>query len=245
MPTQQPVYEETISSIGETDVLVSSHEWSGSGLVFINVHDDENTGVGACLQLLADRGGRLVQLRHDGGRLISFMLQGKVFKFDPNRMFTLEGVRKTLQTYGPLSPDAVDSVRHFAAQFLSICSFDELSLLVTIHNNGDHGYSAASYCEGGSNESDARAVHLAPNVDTDDFFFVTDERLFEIFRSKHFNVVLQDNDEVTDDGSLSVLAGKQGIPYINVEAQEGHFQQQLDMLGEVYGAAEILRAAGH
>jgi D-alanyl-D-alanine dipeptidase len=44
------------------------------------------------------------------------------------------------------------------------------------------------------------------------------------------NVVLQDNRQVTDDGSLSVYCGKWGIPYVNVEAQHEHLEQQLQML---------------
>ena len=243
-PTGEPLQEETICSIGETDVQISSHQWSGSDLVFINLHDDENTGVEACLTVLAKRGGRLVQLRHDGSRLVSFTDNDKVFTFDPNRIFTNEGARQTLKTHGSFSRDTLSSVQNFAAQFLSICRFDELALVVTVHNNSDQGFSATSYCKGGSYVADARAVHVEPDVDPDDFFFVTDERLFEVFRLKHFNVVLQENATVTDDGSLSVLAGRREIPYINIEAQEGHFQQQLKMLAEVYAAAEVLKATG-
>ena len=62
--------------------------------------------------------------------------------------------------------------------------------------------------------------------------------------SEGHNVVLQDNDKVTDDGSLSVLAGRAGIPYINVEAEDGHLQQQVEMIKTVYSAVAALKVAG-
>ena len=38
---------------------------------------------------------------------------------------------------------------------------------------------------------------------------------------------------MTDDGSLSVYCGMKKIPYINVEAQRGHLQEQIAMLKEL------------
>ena len=35
-------------------------------------------------------------------------------------------------------------------------------------------------------------------------------------------------------GSLSVLAGLKGIPYVNVEAQQGHLREQRKMLGALF-----------
>ncbi len=76
----------------------------------------------------------------------------------------------------------------------------------------------------------AARVHLEPGRDADDFFFVTDPGWFDRLAALGFNVVLQDNTGVTDDGSLSVLAGRLGIPYVNVEAQHGHVKTQRRML---------------
>ena len=233
-PPRQLSGEEFVCSIGATQVRVRVQKRTGADLVFINLHDDENTSVEAGQWLIGQRGGRLVQLKHEGSRLISFVSEGTSFKFDPNRMFTDQGARRSLETHGPFSVKALKDVRQFAASVLSICRFDELSLVVTLHNNSNQGYSAASYTKGAVYEIDALKVYLDRNADPDDFFFVTDLGLFEFFRGRGFNVVLQDNENVTDDGSLSVLAGRRGIPYINVEAEEGHLQQQLEMLREVY-----------
>jgi len=230
----QLAQEDFLRSIGETQVSIQSQESPGSGLVLINLHDDENTGVEAAQHLLRQKGGRLIQLKHEGTRLISFELEETTFKFDPNRMFTDKGARLTLEKHGSFSEKALKAVRTFSEDVLEICHFDKLSLVVTLHNNSDQGYSLESYVGGALYESDARDIYLESRTDTDDFFFVTDAELSESLRKKRVNVVLQDNDNVTDDGSLSVLAGRRDIPYINVEAQEGHFQQQLEMLKSVY-----------
>src|SRR5690606_27170642 len=87
-----------------------------------------------------------------------------------------------------------------------------------------------SYLPGATYAADAEAVHLAPTEDADDFFFVTDRPLYDALARAGFNVVLQNNATVTDDGSLSVLAARRGQRYVNVEAQHGHTAQQRRMV---------------
>jgi hypothetical protein len=231
---RQVSYHEIVSSIGTTEVRVGVHDSPGSDLVLINVHDDENTAVEAGLELIRQYGGTLTHLQHGGTRMITFDIGETRFTFDPNRMFTDQGARHTLKKNGPFSEQALQQVRSFADDVLSICRFEQLSLVVTLHNNHDRGYSAASYGEGSLYEAEALKVHLEAGIDIDDFFFVTDNVLFDFFRAGRFNVVLQDNEHVTDDGSLSVLAGRRGIPYVNVEAERGHLREQLEMVRAVY-----------
>jgi hypothetical protein len=49
-----------------------------------------------------------------------------------------------------------------------------------------------------------------------------------------YNVVLQNNTTVEDDGSLSVYCGKNRISYINFESESGHFEEQIKMITEIY-----------
>jgi hypothetical protein len=158
-------------------------------------------------------------------------------------MFTDEGATNTLTALGCSSKAALQSVRRFALDVLALYRFDELALVVTLHNNGEDGYSLESYVDGGIYADDAARTHFEPGTDPDDFFFVTDLTLFELLSDRAFNVVLQDNNRVTDDGSLSVLAGRAGIPYINVEAQEGHLKEQVEMIETVYAVAASITAA--
>jgi hypothetical protein len=198
------------------------------------MHDDENTAVEAGLLLLSQRGGRLLELRHTGERLIEFSIAGQQYRIDPNRIFTDEGARKTLQRYSSYSPAAFRAVRGFANQLLSVYGLDQSELILTLHNNSEAEYSLQSYLPEGEYADDASQVHLEDGSDPDDFFFVTAPHLFEAFRDSGFNVVLQDNANVSDDGSLSVLAGAKGIPYVNVEAEHGKLEEQIKMLQAVY-----------
>jgi len=68
----------------------------------------------------------------------------------------------------------------------------------------------------------------------DDFYFVTDPLIFQILSSGRYHVVLQAEETLTDDGSLSVYCAQLGIPYINVEAQHKHLVRQTKMLIYAY-----------
>src|SRR5690606_38163161 len=133
------------------------------------------------------------------------------------------GVRMTL---------AADSAHHGAVALARlfgdalVAVYAPEAVVVTLHNNTPDHYSARSYAEGGEYERDAEAVHLEPGVDPDDFFFVTERALFDILAAEGFNVVLQDNRRVTDDGSLSVWAARVGLPYVNGEAEPGPPREQ-------------------
>jgi hypothetical protein len=224
--------------LGNSTVVAVLHEVTGSDLFFFNMHDDENTAVDAGRSVIELRGGRLLELQHSGGRLVSFEIASDTYKFDPNRIFTPLGITKTLDRYSQAAPPAVQAVQSFSDSLISDGRFGEAALIVTLHNNGEGEYSAESYLPEGEYATDAEAVHIQEGIDPDDFFFVTEEQLFQLFKSAGHNVVLQANATVTDDGSLSVWAGREGIPYINVEAQHGHLADQVEMILEVYRVAE-------
>jgi hypothetical protein len=65
-------------------------------------------------------------LEHGGERLVSFKLEGTVYTFDPNRMFTPVGVEATLKEYGPYSPVAAKHVLAFSQRLLEIYDFNRL-----------------------------------------------------------------------------------------------------------------------
>lgn len=224
--------------LGNNAVVTVLHEVAGSNLLFFNMHDDENTAVEAGLRVIELRGGRLLELQHSGNRLVSFEIASDTYKFDPNRIFTPLGIKKTLDRYSQAAPSAVQAVQSFSNSLIEDSRLGETELIVTLHNNGEGEYSAESYLPEGEYAIDAEAVHIQAGLDPDDFFFVTQDRLFQLFKSAGYNVVLQNNATVTDDGSLSVWAGRERIPYINVEAQHGHLAEQVEMVLEVYRIAD-------
>lgn len=216
--------------LGETTVDVVIAERPGSRHLFCNLHDDENTSVEAGLVALRRSGGRLVELQHGGPRDLSFRLDGKTFAVDPNRIFTPEGARRSLAKLSRRTPEAEHAVDRFARDLLSLYAIERADVVIALHNNTEGEYSALSYAKGGVYASDAAAVFIKDGSDPDDFFFVTETAVFDALRRRGYNVVLQDNRKVTDDGSLSVYCGRAGVRYINVEAQHGHLEPQVAML---------------
>jgi hypothetical protein len=156
------------------------------------------------------------------------------------RIFTAEGARRTLAKLSRRTPEAGRAVERFAGELLSIYAIERADVVIALHNNTEGQYSALSYEKGAIYGSDASAVFLKEGNDPDDFFFVTEAAVFDALRRRGHNVVLQDNRGVTDDGSLSVYCGRAGVRYINVEAQQGHREQQAAMIEALRGALEEL-----
>jgi hypothetical protein len=232
---RKPVLEVAVRhSLGEAPIETVRYRARGCDLLFFNMHENERTSVEAGLRSIRRKGGQVLTLRHAGERLIRFTLDGNSYTFDPNRIFTERGVVETLSRHGALTDDARQVVHCFARNLLADYGLDTSRVIVALHNNTANGYSVLSYLPGGEYEEDAEEVFVSPRKMPDDFFFVTDRRFFEELRRAGFNVVLQDNHRVVDDGSLSVLAARRGVPYINVEARHGHLREQRRMLKQVF-----------
>ena len=232
--------------VGDKDVRIVVHEPDANGSAaardgqpaggrtIIVLHDDENTASEAALLYIQENGGRLVELKHGGERNITFGLDGQQYTFDPNRMFTREGAAASLRNLGAYSESALARVRGLAGAFLHRAHVDSQNVVITAHNNTNDNYSTLSYDTGGTYEQDALFMYLGMPAEPDDFYFVTDRWLYDQLRAEEVNVVLQDNSQVTDDGSLSVYAARLGVPYVNVEAQHGHFERQSLMLERLF-----------
>jgi len=121
-------------------------------------------------------------------------------------------------------------IRDFADTLISIMQIDSQQLVIALHNNKEFGYSMSSYRIDSIYADEALAIYIGLHHDPDDFYFVTDRRLFEALQPSYYHIVLQDNKRMTDDGSLSVYCGQRGIPYVNIEAQHGHLFDQHSML---------------
>lgn len=221
-------------SLGDSTINLVLHDTSISGLTYLNLHDDENTGVQAALDIIKKFGGQVFELRHSGRRNITFKLDGVEYEFDPNRMFTDTGLTDSLERFGPVSDEAVAAVRSFANDLLEQVKPFELQVMVTLHNN-DGIFSIESYAAAGLYEADAQQVSINNEKDPNDFYFVTENDIFDYLAQLEQNVVLQDNVNVTDDGSLSVWCGSHQIPYVNTEVQIGHRRTHSEMLQLIQG----------
>lgn len=217
--------------LGQTEIAFAVHSTGRSLPAFLVLHDNEDTAVEAGLERIRAAGGRLVEVQAQGGRLVELQLDGQTWRFDPNRVFTDAGAEATLRAHNGSAPSGVlAEARRFAETVLEIYGAGSLELVVTLHNNSEEQYSAARYLPGGDLALAAAAVYLPPEADPDDFFYVTERRFFDALAAEGFPVVLQDNARVMDDGSLSVWAARRGVPYVNVEAEHGHRERQIQML---------------
>lgn len=196
----------------------------------LNVHEDETTSLAAGKASIKQHGGRLIELVHSGGRLITFGLGGRNYTFDPNRIFSDNGIVETLKKHSAYSDAAHKEIKQFADAYLQQFRLDQESVIIALHNTLDGIFSIESFLPSGHLGGDAAVVHVSPRRNKFDFFFVTEKAFFDFLRVCDFNVVLQDNANATDDGSLSVYFSRRGIPYVNIEAEMGRLEAQIEMI---------------
>ncbi|MDB5192758.1 MAG: hypothetical protein JWQ96_2321 [Segetibacter sp.] len=217
--------------IGDSPIIISTACYlpCKAPIVFINVHDDENTSVEAAHEYLLENGGNLFQLQQEGARNIKFDLNNKQYIFDPNRIYTKSGRTASLKLLSTNNTAAAAGVELLASQILAEY-IDNKILVIALHNNSDSNFSINSYKKGGSEAKNTGMLYINPLMDPDDFILTTEDTIYHYLKEKEISVVLQNNKTVADDGSMSVYAASKGIPYINVETQHGHKDEQLEML---------------
>ncbi len=218
--------------LGDTTLNIVEH-WGGSDehVIFLNVHEDESTSIETLLAYSALHPIDYFYLNHAGTRRIAFERKGKRYDFDPNRIFTKKGRRKTLKDGAASSRGAKRVLKELAKQIL--VRLPKSYTVVALHNNSDVNYSIKNYLPGGDESQNTKSIYINDAMDPDDFIYTTDPHFFSAFETKGINVILQDNSNYVNDGSLSVYCGKKGIRYINIETQKGHFQEQMQLMEHV------------
>lgn len=199
----------------------------------VNVHENENTSVTAVQSAAAFSQYKLLYLRQYGKRNIAYSFNGTdTFYFDPNRIFTLHGIKTSLETNSRYHDSAVQYAQKIADTILQW--LQNARFIIALHNNSDRNYSIMSYKRKGIYAADAARYYINPLMDADDFIFTTDEKLYKWMKRKNINAVLQNNTGVTDDGSLSVFYKDRQVPYVNIEAEHGHLKQQIELIDAVF-----------
>ncbi len=201
--------------------------------VLIHLHDDEPTALEAAEKLLEQRGGLLVKLENNGERILGFTIDRKLYRIDPNRIFSSAGITFSLTQFGRSSNKAMEATARFASRLLALVPVDA-SCIIALHNNRDGGFSVLSYGPNGELAQDAREVIIVPGEDPDDFFLTTDSLLFKGLAPAGYNIVWQHNASVVEDGSLSVYYGRRGRRYLNCETEHGKNEQYEKMLLQVW-----------
>ena len=227
--SQEKTVMETNFTIGETNLKIyESSPTKKTEFIFLNVHEDENTSIDVLHAYSLKEPIHFFYLKHLQTRRIEFQLQDKTYNFDPNRIFTKKGRKNTLKDGELYSAKANRAVKQLAKEIIE--RIKNAKIVIAVHNNTDVNYSIKSYLPGGDEAQNTANIHINPDVDADDFIYTTDQFLFNAFKEKNVNVILQDNKGYVNDGSLSVYCGKNEIPYINIETQKGHFNEQMNLM---------------
>lgn len=206
--------------LGDKEVVINV-TGSGGSHVFVALHANETASIAAGKAV----GGKMVRIVNNGQRLISFTYKGQSHTIDPNRIFTSAGIKKTLT--GKHSAEVYALVDGLAKVILKHLRG---SLVVALHNNtNNRDLTIGSFLPEGNRSGEASDAHVGKDKDPDNFFFVTESDRFGKLKSADWNVALQ-SPGAKDDGSLSVYAAQNGIPYANVEAETGNTSEQIRML---------------
>lgn len=217
--------------IGKTSVTFEKTDFGENPRVlFFNMHEDESTSVVSAKPVLSQGGSfRLIALRHSGKRNLVFTRKGITYAVDPNRIYTKEGAKITVERNSEkFSPYAVRKALKFSGKVRKKF-VDKADYIVALHNNTPDNYSVLGYLPGGPDVPDVEDIYVNDTNDHDDFFYTTDKDFHEFAKSRGFNTVLQKPGLVRDDGSLSVYCGVKGKLYINIEAEHGHVEMQQKM----------------
>lgn len=217
---------------GTLVVPIEVIEKENDSLVFFNLHNNEQTSVKAIKEVLKNQRGEYLGLLSGGTRELVLKQKSKSIRLDPNRIFSRIGIEKTLKNYGCLTPFNINLVDSLGKAILHQLS--NVKLLVALHNNTGVGYSAKTILNSNAKEHVAAEIFINPENDENDFFYVTEKSKFDYLKSCGYNVVLQDNTRIKDDGSLSVYCGRKKISYINIECESGHLKEQIEMIQTIY-----------
>lgn len=224
-PRYKPSTRTIAHTIGNRTVIINVIQYGEpNGIYCINMHDNEGTAVLGATPVLEMTGGTLIRLENFKQRVIKFRLNGILYGFDPNRIYSRIGIGQTLRDNRNYSLKAVQEIEKFAGRLLSLIP-DTAKCLIALHNNTNDLFSIKSYIPGGVRQKDAKAVFYNETEDVDDIALTTDSLIYKVMADAGYNTIWQDNVKAKKDGSLSIYSGEKGIRYINIETEHGKVEQ--------------------
>lgn len=211
------------------------------GPTFLHLHANEATAFEVTREMVERCGGRLLSLRTQNhqDRLVAF--PGSGIHFDPNRIFSEEGIHDTLREYNhpcDVGDELIRAIGILAKDILQLALLQpgQLSPLVAVHNNCGGDYSISCYRAGGVFREFVADYHLGEPHAPYEFFLTTSHRVYGFLRAQEFNVVLLNG--IDQPGSLSAYCLQHGVPYVNIEAKEGNAHAQRRMLLAIFAAVQ-------
>ncbi len=223
-----------------------------SPIRYVVIHGDEETAPRAAELHIQRFGGALIQLVNPGKRLVTFRLPKLRFTydFDPNRIFTRTGLEQTLRRWNRRTresrfPKLFAAVQEFADRFLSLLVEPRGSVrgLIAVHNNGttpNADFSFETFVNPRGYFPGVEAMQYRRSHSPYNLFVVTDAADYDALAARGLNVVLENSELASDDGSLSIFCGRQRIRYANVEGRMGEIEKHVEMLNtlrEIWNAS--------
>ncbi|WP_442589008.1 hypothetical protein ACSBL2_23585 [Pedobacter sp. AW31-3R] len=224
---------------GDLNINLIKYSHGDPEIHFLTIHDNEDTGVKAAFQFINVNGGSIVDCQYGGVRNYKFIYNEQTYQLDPNSIYTKRGIKLGLEKYGPSSEEVILEMEKAGKTIMNHYNPAMHGYIFTLHNNGDGGFGIRSYLKGYELESAADSVHINFEMDPDDMVLVTELDLFNRLKKANVNVVLQSKD-APDDGSLSIYAMQNKIPYLNVEVQHGHLDENLNLINICAGMVSEL-----
>jgi hypothetical protein len=229
-----PVFEGMVTDTNYLEmhsmpIKLVKYSYGKPNVNFLVIHDNEDTGLRAAFEYIRFSGGSVVDSQYGDVRNYSFDYQGRSYQIDPNRIYSEYGIMAGLEDYGSTNDDVIADLQIAANMILKFYNADKPNYIFTLHNNTDGAFGIASYLKGYELELVADSVHINFSMDPDDLILVTDLKLYNQIKKENVNVVLQSKD-AADDGSLSMYAMLNQIPYVNVEVQHGHQMVNLQLI---------------
>jgi len=229
-----PVFEgmttdTTYIALGDLELSLVKYSFNAPNIKFVAIHDNEDTGVKAAFQYINQYGGTILDCQYGGARNFKFINEEETFQTDPNSIYTKTGTKAGLKKYGIWDDDVLEMLENTGKTILKAYDPTETGYIFTLHNNGDGGFGIRSYLPGYDLANAADSVHINFEMDPDDMVLVTELELFKLLKKENINVILQ-SVKALDDGSLSIYAMQHKIPYINVEVQHGHLEENFRLI---------------
>jgi len=236
----QTTMENTHLNIGDSTITIN-HQYleKDSSTLYLNIHEDEHTSIEAIRAFQKIKTVNFTFIEHSKTRRINFNIKNNNYSFDPNRIYTRLGRKNTIEPRQFLKFRPRVITKFIANHIIKIVK--RYTIIVTLHNNTDVNYSIKSYLPGESESENTEEVYINEMWDADDFVYTTEKSYFDYLKAKQVNVILQKKTGYVNDGSLSIYCGQENIKYINIEAQKGHFDEQLKLIVIVDNMLESLK----
>jgi hypothetical protein len=228
-------FERTVD-VGESRVRVLVDETTVKGrqpLIYFHPHENEHSCAVVTRHVISQFGGRLVEIRSQGDRFITFRFKGATYTFDPNRMFTDAGLQSSLAHFAPMSPGPLESVLNLRNAVLNQLGKGKTPI-IAVHNNSRDSVTVYSFQKSGMFAAQAAQVAINTVENPRNFFLALDERVFLRLRQRGFNSILYTS-SAPDDGSLAFFCRQHRWQYVNVETAEGNMHDQERMMDALQG----------